>query len=114
MKFRGRLNNVRENIYQLKSVKAQKQVAPGLEAYSGDIWKLIDIAAHMRTTELSASRMVTQPGFPRPLGNQFRNRRWLASDVREFFEKLSKTPITSRPVMQIETNYEPSTITFKE
>jgi hypothetical protein len=105
---------MRENIYQLKSVKVQAEVAPGLEAYSGAIWMLRDIALYMRSTELSASRIVNQPGFPRPLGNQHRNRRWLSQDVKAFFENLSKTPYSTRPALQVETNYEPSTITFRE
>ena len=105
---------MRENIYQLKTLKVRAEVEPGQEAYSGAIWMLRDIALYMRSTELSASRIVNQPGFPRPLGNQHRNRRWLSQDVKQFFENLSKTPITTRAAVQVETSYEPSTIIFKE
>jgi len=105
---------MRENIYQLKSVKIQVPVAPGSEAYSGDVWTIQDIALYLRSSELSASRWVNRKGFPRPLGNLQRNRRWLAKDVKEFFEKLSKTPYVIRAELQIESGYEPSTIIFRD
>ena len=114
MKFACTLTYMRENIYQLKSVKIQMPVAPGLEAYPGDVWTIQDIALYLRSSELSASRRVNQPGFPRPLGNLQRNRRWLAKDVKEFFEKLSKTPYAIRPELQVESSYEPSTIIFRD
>ena len=114
MKFAYILNIMRENIYQLKSVKIQVPVAPGAEAYSGDVWTIQDIALYLRSSELSASRRVNQKGFPRPLGNLQRNRRWLAKDVKEFFEKLSKTPYAIRAELQIESGYEPATIIFRD
>lgn len=114
MKFGYILNIMRENIYQLKSVKIQQPIAPGSEAYAGDVWTIHDIALYLRSSELSASRRVNQEGFPRPLGNLQRNRRWLAKDVKEFFEKLSKTPYVFRPELQVESSYEPSTIIFRD
>ena len=35
--------------------------APGLEAHSGDVWTIQDIALHLRSSELAASRRPCKP-----------------------------------------------------
>lgn len=87
-------------------------VAPGSEAYAGDVWTIEDIALHMRISKNAAYEIVNREGFPSTLGNKYRNRRWLARDAKEYFENISKNPYQSRPSIQIEATYEPSTIVF--
>ena len=112
MKFGCILNNMRENIYQLKSVPVQSHLASGFQPFQGEVWKIEDIALHMRISKNSVYEIVNREGFPSTLGNKYRNRRWLARDVKEYFENLSKNPYQSRPSIQIEATYEPSTIVF--
>ena len=113
MKFDCIINSVRDNIFHLASVRAQEPKVPGLQAHSRDIWTLEDIAAYLRISEIAASRWVKQSGFPRPLTNQHRNRRWLASAVRAYTEKTSDASCSPQLAIPIETNYEPTTIVFK-
>jgi predicted DNA-binding transcriptional regulator AlpA len=103
---------MRENIYQLKTVPAQSALASEFQPFQGEVWTIEDIALHMRISKNSVYEIVNREAFPSTLGNKYRNRRWLARDVKEYFEKISKNPYQSRPSIQIEAAYEPSTIVF--
>ena len=103
---------MRENIYQLKTVPVQSALASELQPFQGEVWTIEDIALHMRISRNSVYEIVNREAFPSTLGNKHRNRRWLARDVKEYFENISKNPYQSRASIQIEAKYEPSTIVF--
>ena len=105
---------MRENIYQLKSVQVQEPTAPTFQPYQGEVWTIEDIAMHMRIPLASVYEIVNREGFPSPLGNKYRNRRWLAKDAKEYFKFISKNSYQIRASVQIESAYEPSTIIFSE
>ena len=114
MKFACTLTYMRDNIYQLKSVRVQGPTAPIFQPFQGEVWTIEDIAMHMRIPKASVYEIVNREGFPSSLGNKHRNRRWLAKDVKEYFEFVSKNPYQTRALIQIESAYEPSTIIFSE
>jgi hypothetical protein len=105
---------MRENIYQLRSVPVQGATAPVFQPYLGEVWTIEDIAMHMRIPKTSVYEIVNREGFPSSLGNKHRNRRWLAKDVKAYFEFISKNPYQARASIHIESTYEPSTIIFSE
>lgn len=49
-----------------------------------DIWDIDDIAAFFHVSRKSAERMAARPGFPTPVGNRLRYRRWQAEQVRAY------------------------------
>ena len=113
MKFHARLNNMRENIFALKSVKALGVESSGSNSYDSEVWTIQDIAEHMHMTVDAVRKIVKRAGFPSSIGNQYRDRRWLASDVRAYFQEASKTQFKELSKLQIEPSYEPLSIVFR-
>lgn len=65
------------------------------------VWTTQHIASYLGQQQDSVLSVVNAEGFPRPLANQKRNRRWLSKHVKTFFEKRSQgeTPvITTFPI----------------
>lgn len=59
----------------------------GLEAdVSCAIWRIEEIAAYLRLPSVkSAYPIVRQAGFPSPIVHGCRNRRWIATEVKDYF-----------------------------
>lgn len=50
------------------------------------IWRLEEIAEYLKLPSIkSAYSIINQPGFPRSIMPGKRNRRWIASEIKEFF-----------------------------
>lgn len=81
-----------------------------------DVWGIEHIMMMLRSKNKDLILgLVKSEGFPLPLANQKRNRRWLAMDVKEFFEKRSQghLPSTS-PTLDSNTHLTPKRINYKE
>ena len=113
MKLNDRLNSMRENIFALKSVGALGSESSIPDSYRTEVWTIHDIAKHMHMTVDSVRKIVKRPGFPSSIGNQSRDRRWLACHVKEYFQKASKSQYKEVSKLQIEPKYEPLSIVFK-
>ena len=81
--------------------------------YRLEIWDLQDIANHVHMPINSVRRLVGRDGFPNPIGNVARNRRWISRDVKAHFEEVSKTPKYLIPRISIDSTYQPQSIVFK-
>jgi hypothetical protein len=103
---------MRENIFALKSVRALGSEYSTSDSYGTDVWTIHDIAEHMHTTVDAVRKIVKRPGFPSSIGNQYRDRRWLACDVKVYFQQVSKNQYQEASRIQIESNYEPLSIVF--
>ena len=55
------------------------------------VWTILHIALLLDVRPASLLSVVNLPGFPSPLINQKRNRRWWAEDVRAFFIQRSQS-----------------------
>lgn len=67
----------------------------------------------MHTSVDAVRKIVRRDRFPSSIGNQFRDRRWLALDVKAYFQEVSKTQFKETSKLRIEPNYEPLSIVFK-
>ena len=113
MKLWGRINYMRENIFALKSVKGLGLESSSSSSYVSEVWTIQDIAKHMHMTVDAVRKIVRRDGFPSSIGNQYRDRRWLARDVKAYFQEVSKTQFKETSKLRIEPNYEPLSIVFK-
>lgn len=52
---------------------------------SDELWDATHIAAYLRLRLSAAYERISAPGFPAPISNSRRFRRWLADDVRDHF-----------------------------
>jgi len=86
----------------------------GLVNLNDEVWGLEHICEFMKQPRRSLYPLVNSEGFPLPLNNQKRNRRWLASAVRAYF--ANKQGCVVQPVLRSLTNvsYEPNTIVTKK
>ena len=97
-----------------KVARPLESTVPAIPAFELEVWALEDIAEHLRMTKPSLYQLVNRHGFPTPIGNSYRNRRWLAKDVRSYFEGISKNLYRTKVTAHVEPSYQPSVITFKE
>ena len=78
-----------------------------------EVWTIEDIAGYTKHEVRAVYAVVNSPGFPSPITNQQRNRRWLASAVRTYFA----IPQSHRKTGQVRglqnVQYEPKNITLK-
>ena len=77
------------------------------------VWTTLHIALFLGQQPDSVLSVVNSVGFPRPLANQRRNRRWLASDVRTFFERRSQGEYPVGPTTPIDKSRAPKSLRMK-
>ena len=101
--------------YNFKGMKTSHpaettQDAPYAAPLAVEIWDIHSIASFLRVKVPASRGYLNQPGFPAPLANKTRNRRWLASEVRAYLLR------PCRGTQQIEPasyTYEPASIRMK-
>ena len=81
---------------------------------SDQVWSILHIAMHLGVKESSVLRIVNEPGFPNPIVNTRRNRRWLANDVIDYFTKKSSGELSQSAYAQPNPAYEPKSISFRK
>ena len=84
----------------------------GILSLSDPVWSLLHIAMHLGVKESVALRVVNQQGFPSPIVNTKRNRRWLAQDVRTYFEIKSQGAMSQETSLRVNPAYQPKVISF--
>lgn len=94
-------------IEQLPSLK-------GKVSLSDPSWSLLHIQLRFGIQSSSAKRLVNEIGFPRPIINLERNRRWHPADVEKYVELKSKGMFEVTNIKQIKRGYEPKAINFKK
>jgi len=78
------------------------------------VWTLEHIALFLRKDSLDSVRpLVHSGGFPVPLDNVNRNRRWLAPDVMDYFEKKSQGHFANPAQVKVNPHQTPKSIRFK-
>lgn len=77
------------------------------------VWTTLHIALYLGQQPDSVLSVVNATGFPRPLANQKRNRRWLSADVKTFFEKRSQGETPVIPSFPINKTLAPKSIRIK-
>jgi hypothetical protein len=78
------------------------------------VWTLLHIALFLGQSPDRVLSVVNSFGFPVPLANQKRNRRWLSSDVKEFFIKRSQGLIQIRSEVKVNRHQSPKSMGFKK
>ena len=78
------------------------------------VWTTLHIALYLGVKPNAALSVVNEYGFPRPLINKKRDRRWLAEDVKKFFAKKSLGELEVVPKKLINKSYTPKSIEFKK
>ena len=92
----------------------------GFEAIYGQqsrlsaVWTIDEICQEYRLGRAVAYSVVNRAGFPNPLGNQHRNRSWLAEDVKTYFREISTTPRSGLLLSKIDIQNQPSSIRLKD
>ena len=81
---------------------------------SDEVWGIEHICLFMKQEKRSLYPVVNAEGFPHPLTNQMRNRRWLAASVRAFFAELPGCVVRPKLTSVPQHSYEPSTIVTKK
>jgi len=77
------------------------------------VWTILHIALYLGQKPDSLNGVVNAYGFPQPLTNQKRNRRWLATDVKEFFVKRSQGELQQQIVRKIDKSQTPKSMRLK-
>ena len=102
------------DIYEFRSLREYPVQKPRNVSSDEEIWTLEDLVSHSRMSKGTVYSIVNRPGFPAPLGNPYRNRRWLAKDVKAYFEQVSRNPYRGHAQISIERNMEPTSIEFSK
>lgn len=77
------------------------------------VWTVLHIALFLGQKPDTLNSVVNSFGFPRPLTNQKRNRRWLAEDVKEFFVKRSQGQLEESITKKIDKTQTPKSMRLK-
>jgi hypothetical protein len=77
------------------------------------VWTILHIALFLGQKPDSLNGIVNSFGFPLPLTNQKRNRRWLAEDVKAFFVKRSQGELHEPLVKKIDKTQTPKSMRLK-
>jgi len=77
------------------------------------VWTTLHIALFLDIREDAVLSLVHSFGFPKPLANQKRNRRWLAEDVKAFFVKRSQGQIEAPNPYQLNKSQLPKSMRLK-
>ena len=78
------------------------------------VWTMLHIALYLGVKPNAALSVVHEYGFPKPLINKKRDRRWLAEDIKRFFAKKSQGELEVIPKKLIDRSYTPKSIEFKK
>ena len=100
----------------MKSTATGQGYALGLKdpvSLDDSVWTILHIALYLGQKPDSLNAVVNSFGFPRPLTNQRRNRRWLAADVKEFFAKRSSGQLHEPIVKRIDRSQTPKSMRLK-
>jgi hypothetical protein len=87
---------------------------PGPINLTDEVWGIEHICLFMKQEKRSLYPVVNAEGFPQPLTNQMRNRRWLATSVRAFFAGLPGWVVHPKLKSVPNHSYEPSNIVTKK
>jgi hypothetical protein len=96
------------------STHAAFNCASGPINLTDEVWGIEHICLFMKQEKRSLYPVVNAEGFPHPLTNQMRNRRWLATSVRAFFAGLPGCVVHPKLKSVPNHSYEPSTIVTKK
>jgi hypothetical protein len=77
------------------------------------VWTILHIALYLGQKPDSLNGVVNAYGFPQPLTNQKRNRRWLAEDVKAFFVKRSQGQLQEPIARKIDKAQTPKSMRLK-
>ena len=77
------------------------------------VWTILHIALYLGQKPDSLNSVVNSFGFPLPLTNQKRNRRWLAIDVKAFFVKRSQGELHEPIAKKIDKAQTPKSMRLK-
>ena len=77
------------------------------------VWTILHIALYLGQKPETLNSVVNSFGFPRPLTNQKRNRRWLAEDVKQFFIKRSLGQLQEPVGKRIDKSQTPKSMRLK-
>jgi hypothetical protein len=77
------------------------------------VWTILHIALFLGQKPDSLNGIVNSFGFPLPLTNQKRNRRWLAGDVKTFFVKRSQGELHEPIAKKIDKAQTPKSMRLK-
>ena len=77
------------------------------------VWTILHIALFLGQKPDSLNSVVNLFGFPLPLTNQKRNRRWLAEDVKAFFVKRSQGELHEPITKKIDKTQTPKSMRLK-
>ena len=78
------------------------------------VWTLLHIALFLGQSPDRVLSVVNSFGFPIPLANQKRNRRWLGTDVKEFFAKRSQGLLEVSAQVKINRHQSPKSMGLKK
>jgi|LauGreDrversion4_2_1035121.scaffolds.fasta_scaffold42098_2 hypothetical protein len=78
------------------------------------VWTVLHIAMFLGIKPTAVLSVVNSNGFPVPLTNQKRDRRWLAEDVKHFFAMKSKGAYEQKESSLINPSYSPKSIQIKK
>jgi hypothetical protein len=81
---------------------------------SDEVWGVEHIALYLKQDKRSLYPVINAEGFPLPLTNQKRNRRWLASAVRAYFVERQRGAVHPKLQSVPNTSYEPISIHTKK
>jgi hypothetical protein len=88
-------------------------VEPIATSLMDEVWTLEDIGTYTKHGVRVLYPVVNSPGFPSPMTNQRRNRRWLASAVRAYFASPQMYVDAGQVRGLQNVQYEPKTINTK-
>ena len=80
---------------------------------SDSVWTVLHIALFLGQKPDTLNSVVNSYGFPLPLTNQKRNRRWLAEDVKAFFVKRSHGQLQEPIAKKIDRTQTPKSMRLK-
>lgn len=64
------------------------------------IWHIDEIAHYLGCSKQAAMRHAKSQGFPTPIGNESRNRKWFREEVIEYFKSSRQTRATVATLIQ--------------
>jgi hypothetical protein len=100
----------------MKSTATSQGYPMGLDdpvSLSDSVWTILHIALFLGQKPDTLNSVVNSYGFPLPLTNQKRNRRWLAEDVKAFFVKRSQGQLREPIAKKIDRTQTPKSMRLK-
>jgi predicted DNA-binding transcriptional regulator AlpA len=97
----------------MNSVDPQMSQAPDYDL-EDEVWTLNHIAKYLDQKPRALYGLVKEVGFPRPLSNTLRNRRWLKALVLKYLAERSVSRVHDLSAVSLSPEYEPKSIHFKK